>query len=66
MAEQTIIVGDKEQVDLLMETLEMDAHSSAFDQGLRDQIGKALKSVKTIEVPEGFFVRISNKKVRHG
>ena len=53
MARKTVTIRVPEEAwDVLLETLEMDAQSSAFDPALRKEIARALKAVRAIEHKE--------------
>ena len=45
--ETVVIVTNSEDWDLLLETLTIDAHSSAFDRDLRSQLASALNRLET-------------------
>jgi hypothetical protein len=46
---QVCLVGGRESIDLLLETLRADARSANFDPGLRQQIQNALEQLEVIQ-----------------
>lgn len=64
MAKQMVIIGKEEDIDLILETIAMDANSSAFDQELRARIGKVIKNILVGDVPDGYCIRMRRKDER--